>query len=214
MQREAVEREQRLEEERKRKIEEKRRREELRAIQTVPTNENFLIQQASVSEPRFVPEEKKEKVKTRGVATQQEKSKEIIGSSSTLLPPSLPKLGAQAQNVFSKIEDEDWDFTREDYSLYLTDLQCTQRKNKSSHRVFQLPKTTIITIERDGQKLQEHVFLGDEDIELGSVTLPAWKGSHIPFYLRKQLRAFHEKINRIYTKISELNEGSSSSNIK
>ena len=208
VQREAVEKEQRLDEERRRKVEEERKRAEARRSLSVTVHEPLLTEWASVAEPRYVPEQKVTKVKTLGNATQPEDSNEDLPAPPKLLSPTLPKLGTQAQIVFDKIEDEDWSFTREDYSHYLIDLQCKERKNASSHRIFQLPKTTIITIERDGQQLREHVFLADDDIKLGSATLPAWKGKQIPFYLRKQLRNLHEKIIRIYTKITKISENS------
>ncbi len=206
-QREAVKKEQMLEEERKKKIEAERVRAEERKNLLISTPKAALEVSCSSQVYRHIPEQTVPKVKTRGVSTQsevQEVKKTETQPTSEFLSPALPKLGTRAQTVFDKIEDEDWSFTREDYTYYLEDLRCKRRESGSSHRIFQLPKTTIISLEKDGQEMQEHIFLPDENIQLGSVTLPAWKEKKIPFYLRKQLRCFHEKIINIYSKITTI----------
>ncbi len=203
VQREAAQKERKLDEEKKKKVEEEKRRLEERKNQPVSKSETLLEEQNSSTFPRYIPEQKPPKIKTRGVPQHQETLKEEKQEMSESLSPTLPKLGTRAQIVFDQIEDEDWSFTREDYTYYLEDLRCVKRENTGSHRIFQLPKTMIITLEKDGQTIQEHIFLADEDVKLGSAILPAWKGKQIPFYLRKQLRDLHIKIIKIYTEVTK-----------
>ncbi|MBS0186119.1 MAG: hypothetical protein JSS34_07260 [Proteobacteria bacterium] len=203
-QKEAAEREKRLDEEKRKKFVEQKVRNESRKSYPMEKPESFFVEQSFSQATRYVPESKASKVKTRGkVATVHEKEDEKLLSET--LFPTFPQLGTRAQKVFHQIEDEDWDFTREEYSCLLTDLQCERRETASSHRVFQLPKTTILTLERNGEEIQEHIFWADEDITLGSVTLPAWR-EKVPLYLRKQLRLFHSKIIEMYTKITAMRQ--------
>ena len=204
VQRGTVEREQKLGEERKKKVEADRIRAEERKRQVLPRQELSIVESSSSQSESYVPEHKIPRVKTRGVGAQPEILEEAESASSEPILPTLPKMGVCAQTVFSQIEDEDWSFTREDYEHYLEDLYCKRRETGSSHRVFQLPKTTIITLERNGEEVSEQIFWADEDIKLGSTTLPPWKGKQIPFYLRKQLRSFHEKVVINYAKVTAI----------
>jgi len=205
VQREAFERERQLDQARKKRIEEERMRMEERKKQIIPISVVSSIEdQNTTQRHQYVLEEREPKVKTRGVAAQIEKPEDETKTALVPIFPTLPNLGTRAQDVFNKISDEDWNFTREDYEHYLEDFQCKKRDSGGAHRIFQLPKTTIITLKKDGQEMLEHMFFADEDVKLGSVTLPAWRGKHIPFYLRKQLRDFHEKIVKIYTVITKI----------
>lgn len=208
-QREAVEKEKRLEQERIQRLENEKKRAEERKNRDTVAKENAQNQPGITpfTEPTIQASDKeqaKPKVKTRGIAIPRETNKEEIQSTPQNIEPTLPPLGTRAQAVFDQIEDEDWTFTREEYSYYLEDLQCSRRDSGSAHRIFQLPKTIIISLKRNGQEIQEELFLADENVKLGSVTLPAWKGKQIPFYLRKQLRSLHEKIIMIYTKATKI----------
>ncbi len=203
-QREAVEREQKLEDERKKKAEEEKRSADKRKSHIPSSSENSCETPSSSVSSRYVLEQKTPKIKTRGIPLQTKIPKEETVPVPEVLSPTLPKLGTRAHVVFNQIEDEDWSFTREEYMHYLEDLGCKRRENGSSHRIFQLPKTTIITLEKNGQEIQEHVFLADKDVKLGSVTLPPWVGKQLPFYLRKQLRNLHDKIIKLYTKVATI----------
>ena len=206
-QKEAVEREKKLDEEKRKKIEEQKVRDENRKSYPMEKPGSFFVEQSFSQSTRYVPEPKASKVKTRGeaAAAPSEEEGEEKEQSSEVLSPTFPQLGTRAQKVFHQIEDEDWDFTREEYSCLLADLQCERRETASSHRVFQLPKTTILTLERNGEEIQEYIFWADEDIELGSVTLPGWR-EKVPLYLRKQLRHFHHKIIEMYTKVTVMRQ--------
>lgn len=210
-QREAVEREKQLEQDRLQRLESEKKRAEERKkygffVQGSAQEELDFI---SFAETRSESSEQvplKPKVKTHGISAPcgMGKDKEETQRISQNIKPALPPLGTQAQAVFSQIEDEDWTFTREEYSCYLKDLQCIRRDSGSSHRIFQLPKSVIISLKKNGNEIQEELFLVDEDVALGSITLPAWKGDHVPFYLRKQIRSLHEKVITLYTKVTEI----------
>jgi hypothetical protein len=212
-QREAFEREQKLHEANLKKVEEDRQRaEERKARQstTTQTPEEHILSQPE----RYIPEHKPPKVKTKRVAERAEATEEQVQSSPAPILPTLPNLGACAQGVFNQIGDEDWSFIREAYALYLKDFQCLERQVDGSHRVFQLPKSSILTLKIEDQTVTEHIMWAQEDSKLGSVTLPAWKGKEIPFYLRKQLRSFHEKIIALYSKVTALGSTKNSSDSK
>lgn len=205
-QRKAVEREKRLAQEKLQRLENEKK--------SVEERKNRILSEKKIPKelPEFpsssesthqIPDKIKPKIKARGKAVPQETSKDEIQVPQSIAP-ALPLLGTRAQIVFDQIKDEDWNFIREEYTYYLEDLQCVRRENGSSHRVFQLPKTTTLTLKKDGQEIQEEVFLADDDIKLGSVTLPGWKEKTVPFYLRRQIRNFHEKIIKIYTKVAKM----------
>lgn len=216
VQREAVAREKQLEQEKLQRLENEKRRAEERKkrVNSVEKSPNEPSEYLSLSEPvTQITEKVKSKVKTRGTAVLPETHETAIQETSNSVS-MLPVLGTRAQVVFDQIEGEDWNFSREDYTHYLEDFQCVRRDSGSSHRIFQLPKTTRITLKKDAQEIQEEIFLADEDVKLGSVTLPAWKEKTIPFYLRKQIRSLHEKIIKIYTKITHVRDATESNSTR
>ena len=202
----ALAREEKWKEEKKKKREDEKRRAEARKAQiSSPSSssspESYPLE---LDKPKEKTDSPKVKEKTRGVAAPAAAPAEMIREV-PLVAPIFPALGTTAQAVFQLIEDENWTFSRKDYEHYLTDLGCIKHI-KGSHQVYQLPKTLTISLEKEGNKVEQTLFLPDHDVQLGSVTLPPWDKDYVPHYLVKHLRAFHEKIVGLYTKLASIKE--------
>jgi hypothetical protein len=74
-----------------------------------------------------------------------------------------------------------FDFTREEFLTYITHLGCTIRETSGSHTVINLPDDTFGLF----------LFNGEGAI----LTLPMWR-DQVPYYLRKQIKEFREKLVR------------------
>lgn len=110
-------------------------------------------------------------------------------------------LTAISKKVDSEVEDDTWDFTRENLIAYFKNLGGTVQEG-GCHKKLSLPKAIII---KHGEEVV--TILNDSS---GALTLPRWDKSFndgkVPHYLRSQILKAREKMAFLQTKVNNLKE--------
>lgn len=116
------------------------------------------------------------------------------------------QLKSRAKSVDEAIENETWDFTRDQLKIYLKALGCEYRSGKGVHQVVEMPAGVDFSLEGNGMQFNSTHILKDGklitvfiDLAGGSFSLPTWnqdKGG-VPAYLKKLIRTARNKIKRM-----------------
>ncbi|MGV8948048.1 MAG: hypothetical protein ACOH2E_01585 [Candidatus Paracaedibacter sp.] len=118
---------------------------------------------------------------------------------SNFLIRDLYLLTGVAKDVDIEIENNTWDFTRENLMMYFEALECIATDG-GKHKKVSLPKAVIISYE--GSTITILNDLG------GALTLPRWDGSEgngqVPPYLRKQILKAREKLVLLRVKVKNI----------
>lgn len=114
----------------------------------------------------------------------------LLSSDKTL--SELYKLSSGPLKVDQEIEQGTWNFTRDQFKVYIEAMGCVYKDGHGIHAKASLPRAT-------------HIMQGGNLVTIlndfgGALTLPSWDKDYVPIYLKPQILKAREKLRALAIK--------------